>query len=194
MQEVLQQRSGRRRRQDRAGHRPAGPDREARPRCAVAATASASAMCRTSSRSRSAARTRASCSKATGGSTLSCACPSICASIWTRLAHLPIPLPAAGSQEQRSAHGAGGSLRTPCNATCRCPRWRRSRSRRARTRSAARTASAASWSSANVRGRDLGSFVSEAQAQIARDGQAAGRLLDRLGRPVRATGLGGASG
>ncbi len=43
--------------------------------------------------------------------------------------------------------------------------------------------------SANVRGRDLGSFVAEAQQKIAAQGQAAGRLLDRLGRPVRAIGI-----
>ena len=48
-------------------------------------------------------------------------------------------------------------------ASCRSARWRRSSSRRARTRSAARTASAAWSSRANVRGRDLGSFVAEAE-------------------------------
>ena len=47
--------------------------------------------------------------------------------------------------------------------------------------------------SANVRGRDLGSFVAEAQAADRAKGEAAGRLLDRLGRAVRAAGLGDAS-
>ena len=42
---------------------------------------------------------------------------------------------------------------------------------------------------ANVRGRDLGSFVADAQEQVSAEGEASGRLLDRLGRTVRATGL-----
>ena len=42
---------------------------------------------------------------------------------------------------------------------------------------------------ANVRGRDLGSFVADAQAPGHAEGEAAARLLDRLGRPVRAAGL-----
>ena len=46
---------------------------------------------------------------------------------------------------------------------------------------------------ANVRGRDLSSFVADAQQQVDGQGEAAGRLLDRMGRPVRATGLGDAA-
>ena len=42
---------------------------------------------------------------------------------------------------------------------------------------------------ANVRDRDLGSFVAEAQRRDRRAGEAAGRLLDRLGRAVRAARL-----
>ena len=48
------------------------------------ATASTSPTCRRSSRSPSAARRPAWCSRATGASTSSCACPSICASTSTR--------------------------------------------------------------------------------------------------------------
>ena len=42
---------------------------------------------------------------------------------------------------------------------------------------------------ANVRGRDLGSFVAEAQQAVSEKSQTAGGLLDRVGRAVRATGL-----
>ena len=37
----------------------------------------------------------------------------------------------------------------------------------------------------NVKGRDIGSFVREAQEQIAEEGHAAQRLLPELGRPIR---------
>ena len=46
---------------------------------------------------------------------------------------------------------------------------------------------------ANVRGRDIGSVVAEAQAKIARAGAAAARLLARLGRPVRESDRGAAA-
>ena len=46
---------------------------------------------------------------------------------------------------------------------------------------------------ANVRGRDIGSVVTEARAQDRRTGQAAARLLADLGRPVREPGGGAAA-
>ena len=124
-------------------------------------------------------------SKATAASTSWCACPSISAS--TSRPSGALPDPAAGvrgaraqARRRRARRGSGA------RPMCRCRPWRRSTSRPGRTRSAARTASGAIVVTANVRDRDLGSFVAEVQRAVAEQGQAAGRLLDRLGRPVRA--------
>ena len=57
--------------------------------------------------------------------------------------------------------------RTALRSTYRSASWPESKSRSAPTRSAARTASVAPSITANVRGRDLGSFVAEAQQRIA---------------------------
>ena len=60
-------------------------------------------------------------------------------------------------------------------------RSRRSRSPKARTRSAARTASGAIVVQANVRGRDIGSFVDEAQQQDRPAGEASRRATGSTG-------------
>ena len=86
---------------------------------------------------------------------------------------IPVPLP----PDARAGH-----MRRPC---CSKQVAKLHASRRVRTRSAARTASAASWCSANVRGRDIASVVDEAQAEDRGRGHAAARLLARLGRTVR---------
>ena len=115
------------RREARADHRPAAADRHARPRGAGRATASTRATCRTRWPPRSAARWPASCSKATGASTSSCACRKRCARIRRALADLPIPLPATARTPTSPA--ARQLERAARRASCRCARWRRSRPR-----------------------------------------------------------------
>ena len=161
---------------------------QARPRRAGALRPQPGATCRRWSRPRSAARRPGRSSRATGASTSSCACPSICAIDLEALARCRSRCrPAAGAAETAAPPHATVPARRHSRALrAAVARSPRSRSRPGRTRSAARTASAASWSRANVRGRDLGSFVAEAQRHRRRAGEAAGRLLDRLGRTVRA--------
>ena len=107
---------------------------------------------------------------------------------------LPIPLPAARDDEDRLIAAAAPSH---AGSVGRMPRFTRlaksprSRWPPARTGSAARTASVWSSSRPTCAARDLGSFVEDAQARIARGGQAADGLLDRVGRPVRTTHVGG---
>ncbi len=71
-------------------------------------------------------------------------------------------------------------------ATCRCRPWPRSRSAPGPNQISRENGKRRVVVTANVRGRDLGSFVAEVQREVAAQGEAAGRLLDRLGRPVRA--------
>ena len=107
---------------------------------------------------------------------------------------LPIPLPATSSRSSTPARRARSALAADAGRAS-------SRSRRSRTIDIAPGPNQISRENgkrrvvvtANVRGRDLGSFVGEAQAADRREGEAAGRLLDRMGRAVRAADVGARS-
>ena len=102
------------------------------------------------------------------------------------LRDLPVPCPRRGGPRRAGSRCCG--RHAPSDRTEFVPLGSggaASSSRRAPTRSAARTAKRRVVVQANVRGRDLGGFVAEAQRRVAREVKLpAGSWID-LGRPVR---------
>ena len=126
---------------------------------------------------RSAARRPARSSRATGASTSSCGCRKRCATTSTRSKRLPIPLPRSHARRRRALGAAHDAARV--RAARR--RRRRSTSRTGPNQISRENGKRRVVVTANVRGRDLGSFVAEAEQRI-RDGRrASARLLDRPG-------------
>ena len=107
-------------------------------------------------------RAPARCSRATGASISWCGCPERCADL-EALRRCRSRCRRSRTSATAHARAVGQIRRSLRSATCRSRSWRRSSWRPAPTRSAARTASAGSWSGQR-RGRDLGSFVAEAQS------------------------------
>ena len=80
--------------------------------------------------------------------------------------------------------------RCPAAATCRCASSRRSTIVEGPNAINRENGKRRAVVTANVRGRDLGSFVADARERIERERRAAGRLLARVRRHVRAADLG----
>ena len=181
--------AGRRRRQDRAGHGPAGADDQARTAPRWPATGSTSPTCRTRSRSRSAASNAGQVFEGDRRFDIVVRLPeTICARTSRRLQTLPIPLPAMTQAAPRSLR-PGQCLRA-LRTSCRSARWRTLEIAPGPNQISRENGKRRVVVTANVRGRDLGSFVDEAaERRSSEQVEAAGGLLDRLGRHVRAADL-----
>ncbi len=153
---------------------------DARPRRRSRATGSIRATCRRSVRTAVGGDGgRARCSKATGASTSSCACPRRCAHDPARSPICRCRCRSSPAATRRDAPPAGAAA---IAASCRCARSRTIEEHEGPNQINRENGKRRVVVTANVRGRDLGSFVAELQ-QRDRDGRrGAGRLLGRLRR------------
>ena len=159
--------TGRRRREDRAGRRAAGADREAQPRGARRATASASPTCRSIVEIAVGGKNAGHVFEGDRRFDLVVRLPEHLRLDIEAIKALPIPLPNRRRRRRRRSARCGATRRWRRCATRRCPRSRRSRSRRGPNQISRENGKRRIVVSANVRGRDLGSFVADAQQQIA---------------------------
>ena len=122
-------------------------------------------------RSRSAGARPGWCSRATAASTWSCACPKRLRRDLDGARELPIPLPHEDDAASARRRSRGDDLRPRgrCGFVPLGVAWRRSRSREGPNQISRENGKRRIVVQANVRGRDLGSFVAEAQAQRRRE-------------------------
>ena len=142
---VRADRAGRGRRRVEADHRPAAADRS-RPtaQALVALRPQPGRRAGHGGHGRRRRRSPASCSRATGASTSSCACPKRCGRI--RRGSPTCRFRCRRATQRRRSPAAARTGPAASRASCRCAKWRRSKTAQGPTRSTARTASAASWS------------------------------------------------
>ena len=161
------------------------------------ATASASATCRTSSRSRSAGKPAGKLFEGDRRFDIVVRLPEHLRARPRRDRGAADPAAAERRREadRRCATTAlTGASACRARATFRCRRSRRSTSTPGPNQISRENGKRRVVVTANVRGRDLGSFVAEAQRRVAEKVKLPRRLLDRLGRPVREAGLRAPSG
>ena len=146
------------------------------------------------SRPRSAAARWARSSRATSASTSSCGCRtrSGATSTRSRICRSRWPASEPPSRVRRSA--SFGARRSRTRPTCRSAPWRDIQLEEGPNQVSREDGKRRVVVQANVRGRDLGSFVAEAQRRVARRSATAARLLARVGRPVREPDRGAATG
>ena len=181
--------AGRRRREDRAGRGATGADGQGRPAGSVALRD----QCRGRSepgRDRGwREEARVGCSKATDASISWSGFPSICVRMSRRSDRCRSRCRALENLAKATARLVGqfAARANPLRATVGARH--RSISTPGPNQISREDGKRRIVVTANVRGRDLGSFVADAQNQVAQQVKVAAGVLDRMGRPVRAARL-----
>jgi cobalt-zinc-cadmium resistance protein CzcA len=175
--------SGRRRRQGRTGHGSPGAHDRRRSKRALLATASTCPTCRLSSRRPLAASMPVRCSRATAGSISCSACPTQFGR--SRSAREPAHSPASirmRAPEARSGTTAGSPARGSVRPARGC---RQDRLEEGPNQVSHENGKRRVVVQANVRGRDLGGFVADAQKRIDAEVKLPAGYWTVVGRPVR---------